>query len=240
MKHKKVELVVVVVLMFIFQQMASKIGKIIAQLFDYSFIDKDNTFMWISVHHIVQLIIAGIAIYILIQIRHFEFGVGIKYSKIGIKYTACFTVVLFIYTLTIYIVRYFFHTITPYDYPLNAINVFGTLGFQLLLSGTSEEILFRALPITVFSNILECEEKKKTFITVMIAAVLFSLAHIKWSVYPSMTITVDWFQLVYALILGLIYGVTYRRTNSIIYPIIMHGMSNVLMVGIGYLFMTFT
>ena len=36
-----------------------------------------------------------------------------------------------------------------FDFPLNPKNVLGTLGFQLFLSGTSEEILYRALPVTV-------------------------------------------------------------------------------------------
>ena len=51
-----------------------------------------------------------------------------------------------------------------------------------------------------------------------------------------MSISFSIFQLVYAFILGLAYGFTYIKSKSIIYPIIMHGMSNFLMVGIGYVF----
>ena len=37
--------------------------------------------------------------------------------------------------------------------------------------------------------------------------------------------------------LGIVYGVTYVKSKSIIYPMIMHGLSDVFMVGIGYIFM---
>jgi hypothetical protein len=43
-----------------------------------------------------------------------------------------------------------------YDFTLDQRNVLGTLGFQLLLSGTSEEILYRALPITVLVPVSFC------------------------------------------------------------------------------------
>ena len=109
----------------------------------------------------------------------------------------------------------------------------GTLGFQLLLSGTSEEILFRALPITVIGNLTN--SKSKNVLGILVASVLFSIAHIQWSLVP-FTISFDLFQLVYAFILGIAYGVTYIKSKSIIYPMIMHGMSNFLMVGIGYIF----
>ena len=47
----------IIILLFIIQTFASKIGGYIAKLFDYSIIDSDNTFMNISVHHIVQMLI---------------------------------------------------------------------------------------------------------------------------------------------------------------------------------------
>ena len=69
---------------------------------------------------------------------------------------------------------------------------------------------------------------------VIIAALLFAIAHIKWALSP-FVISVNYFQLFYAFILGVAYGVAYQRSGSIVYPALMHSVSNVLMVGIGYL-----
>ena len=223
----------IIILLFIIQTFASKIGGYIAKLFDYTIIDSDNTFMNISVHHIVQMLIALLVIFIIHKTRKLNFNLKPKFSKTGILYTAIFSFVILIYVLISYIIGYSNSAIAPYGYDLNAVNILGTLGFQLLLSGTSEEILFRALPITVIGNLTN--SKSKNVLGILVASVLFSIAHIQWSLVP-FTISFDLFQLVYAFILGIAYGVTYIKSKSIIYPMIMHGMRNFLMVGLGYIF----
>ena len=72
-------------------------------------------------------------------------------------------------------------------------------------------------------------------LAIIIASMLFSIAHIKWTILP-FAVSLSWFQLIYAFLLGLIYGVTYIKSKSIIYPMLMHGLSNFLMVGVGYMF----
>lgn len=70
----------------------------------------------------------------------------------------------------------------------------------------------------------------------MLSCILFSLTHISWD-YNALNF--DWLQLIYAFILGAAYAITFIKFKSIIYPMIMHSMSNFLMVGIGYIFMIF-
>lgn len=124
-----------------------------------------------------------------------------------------------------------------YTFPLDKRNIFGTLGFQLLLSGPSEEIIFRALPITLFIYAFGKSVRIKGHITleVILASILFSLAHSKWSTMP-FDFEANYFQLLYSFLLGTIQGVVYQRCRSILYPMLMHSLSNVLMVGTGYLF----
>lgn len=117
-----------------------------------------------------------------------------------------------------------------------------TLGFQLLLSGTSEEVLFRALPIGILTfRIGSNNEKKFTKLNlsyeVIIAAVLFSIAHIRWTINP-FSIDMNYLQLIYCFVLGIVYGKAYQESNSVIYPMLMHSISNVIMVGLGYIFST--
>ena len=53
---KTVYIVFVIVGLFIVQTFASKLGGFIADLFQYAVIDKDDTFMSISVHHIHKIL----------------------------------------------------------------------------------------------------------------------------------------------------------------------------------------
>ena len=232
--------IVVIVLLFIFQQFASKVGNLIANLFNYRATDEYDIFAYVSVHHIVQMLIALLAILILTKKFKIDFGFSGGDKKLGLKYLLVFTFAILIFTIISYGIRYFSNQPVQYDYPLNVKNVLGTLGFQLLLSGTSEEVLFRALPIGILtfwsgSN----KERKFTKLNisyeVIIAAVLFSVAHIRWTINP-FSISMNYLQLIYSFVLGIVYGKAYQESNSVIYPIIMHSISNVIMVGLGYIF----
>ncbi len=236
-KIKKTAYMVLAILgLFIVQTFASKLGSFIARLFQYTVIDKDGTFMSISVHHIIQMIVALVLILVISKKSDLEFWLRPRLSKSGILYTTTFAVIILIYVLISYVVGYSHNTIAPYAYELNISNVLGTLGFQLFLSGTSEEILFRALPVTVLGGVIGKDNKNGYAFIIVIASILFSVAHIQWTLFP-ISLTFSWFQLIYALILGIAYGITYVKSKSIIYPMVMHGLSNFFMVGMGYIFM---
>lgn len=209
----------------------------IADLFSYDYIDSSNVFMHISIHHIVQMMIVLLAIYFISKKYDIQFNLKFRQSKTGIIYTLIFITIICVYVLMTYFIGYKARIIQPYDYPLTATNICGTLSFQLLLSGPSEEILFRALPISIFLYMFKNKTYKwKNLVVIMLSCILFSLAHVSWD-YS--TLNFDWFQLIYAFILGVAYAMIFIKSKSIIYPMIMHSMSNFLMVGIGYLFMIF-
>ena len=219
--------------LFFIQFLFSRLGYIVSRLFDYSPIDPDGLFAQVSVHHIVQMLCAITAILIYMKVKKTDgFKLRPRFDPRGIKYTVIFCAVLTVYYLAVYVIGSFNGTINTYDYELNAVNVTGTLGFQLLLSGPSEEILFRSLPVTVILNVLDPDTKRDRVITVFGAALLFAAAHINW-----ITFSIPWFQVCYAFVLGIAYGYTFIRTNSVIYPMIMHSMSNVISVGGCYLYM---
>jgi len=231
-----------ITLLLIFQQLASKVGNLIADCFDYRAIDGYDIFAHVSVHHIVQMLIALSAIIIFTKKYKIDFGFKAGDKKSGIKYLLLFTVAVFIFTIISYGIRYLSNQTVQYDYPLNAKNVLGTLGFQLLLSGPSEEILFRALPIGILSFLFGSNTGRKytklnLTCEVIIAAVLFSIAHIRWTVNP-FSLSVNYLQLIYCFILGTVYGKAYQESGSVIYPMIMHSISNVIMVGLEYIFST--
>ena len=232
--------IAVIALLLIFQQFASKVGNLVAGCFDYTVIDEYGVFAYVSVHHIVQMLIALLAILILTKKYKIDFGFSTGDKKTGIKYLIVFTVAVLVFTIISYGIRYFGNQVIQYDYPLNAKNVLGTLGFQLLLSGPSEEILFRALPVGILTFLFDGNKERKvtkmnSSYEAIVAAILFSIAHIRWTVNP-FSIGVNYLQLIYCFVLGIAYGKAYQESNSVIYPMIMHSVSNVITVGIGYIF----
>ena len=221
------------VALFLTQYLFSRLGGIVSRSFDYSSIDPDGLYAEVAVHHIVQMLCAIAAILIISKVRKTDgFKLRPRYDSKGIKYTVIFCAVLAVYYLVVYIAGSFTGTISTYDYELNGVNISGTLGFQLLLSGPSEEILFRSLPITVLLSVLDPDKKRDRTIAVFGAAFLFGVAHIKLIAF-----SIPWFQVCYAFVLGIAYGYTFIRTRSVIYPMIMHSMSNVISVGGCYLYM---
>ena len=223
----------ITVLLFIFQLTATRFGSYFAHFFPCTSIDPDGLFMQLSIHHLVQMIVALMGMLVIsTKIRGKEFMLKPKYKKAGIIYTLIFTGVLLAYYVIIYIAGSFTNTIAVYDYELNTTNVLGTLGFQLFLSGPSEEILFRALPIAVYMHYLNKNSKADSWIAIIISSLLFAIAHINLIYF-----TFSWFQVCYAFVLGIAYGLVLRKTKSVIYPMIMHSLSNVISVGGCYIYM---
>jgi len=225
--------IVVFIALFLVQVLVSKFGWFVADLFSYDSIDPDHLFARLSVHHIVQMLVALAVITVLSKLIKADFGLGIGDSRKGIRYFLIFTAVIAMIALI-------YHILAPaqvYDFPLTTNNVLGTLSFQLFLSGTSEEILYRALPVTVLVYIFGKNIQIKGDITleVVLASFLFTVAHIRWSLFP---FSADFMlsQLFYAFAMGIVNGIVYQQSRSVIYPMLMHSISNVLMVGTGYLF----
>ena len=235
-KTKKFYIARITAALFAVQFLFSRLGWLAAGLFDYSSFDKEEVFARLAVHHIIQMLLALLLIFILVKTKRVgEFKLAPKYDAKGIRYTLIFCAALTAYYLVSYIIGSFTGTIGTFSHELTPINVTGYLGFQLLLSGPSEEILFRSLPITLLLSGLDPDSKKDNTKAVVIAAVLFGIAHI-----DILHLSFDPFQVCYAFVLGLIYGYTFNKTKSVIYPMIMHSMSNVISVGGCYLYMFLT
>ena len=85
---------------------------------------------------------------------------------------------------------------------------------MLLFVGVTEELLFRGLFQSFMTTTLP------TWIAVHISSTLFGLMHIGWQ-----NIT----EVLFAYLMGLIFGFTYLRFRSLVAPILMHGLGNIVM-----------
>lgn len=204
----------------------------IASLFHLSVIDPDGSFMWISIHHIAQALMFIPIILILKWINpNIKFGFRLGDWKKGLHYVLLFTLFFLAYTVISFGIVLLTDSFSPYGFPLNTRNVFGYLGFQLLLSGPSEEILFRAFGITVLAIFYKKRLfKGKLSVTNLLIATIFGLAHIGIYFSP-FHLSYSLMQVMYAFGLGLIYGDCYERTGSVFYPMMIHSISNVIAVG---------
>lgn len=144
---KFIRIVVILASSFIFQILTDRIGWKIALLFDYSMIDRDNIFMAVTVHHIIISALALLMMFILHRYKKIDFGIKPMYDRVSVKMSVvcCFCYLIY-YIVWYTVVGFLLNAISGYNYELNTENVIGTLEFQLLISGTADELIFRAIP----------------------------------------------------------------------------------------------
>jgi membrane protease YdiL (CAAX protease family) len=228
----------VLIIVYVFQVFSGKLGWAVADLFNFETIDPGDLFARLSVHHLAQMLIALVIIAILSKLLRIDFGFHLGERKVGMRFFLIFSGVIAVIAVAYHIFLYATGQPITYDYPLTWSNILGSLGFQLFLSGPSEEILFRALPVTL----LVFAFGKKVFLSenitleVVLASLLFTAAHISWTLSPFSISELNLFGLLYAFTMGILNGLVYQKSRSLLYPILMHSVSNVLMVGTGYLF----
>ena len=223
-----------------------RLGGLAADQFDYSAVDPDGAFAWISVHHIVQALIVLAIMVVISAVSAIRFGFGWGDRKVGLLYVRVLVLIFAAYAVISVIIMVATGSWASFPYPFTARNVAGQLGFQLLLSGPSEELIFRAFGITMLALVLKGAvfggetAIGKGLTTVLggeltvanlIATIVFGLAHIRVTFAP-FSLSYSTFQVFYSMVLGLFYGVCYERSESMVYPMIMHSITNVVAVGV--------
>ncbi|MBN1262684.1 MAG: CPBP family intramembrane metalloprotease [Anaerolineae bacterium] len=218
-----------------------------ADLFDYSTIDPDGAFAWISVHHIAQAVVFLMLMLAISKVSAIRFGFGWGDRKEGLAYLRLFVLIYIGYVVVHRLIFLLLAGSLPvFWYQLTARNIIGQLSFQLLLTGPSEELIFRVFAITMLGLLVKgavSDGEKgpgkviatmfggKISVANLIAAVIFGLAHVRFTFAP-FSASFETGQVVVAVILGLFYGVCYERSKSMIYPMMMHSFSNVIVVGV--------
>lgn len=209
-----------------------RLAGMVAVFFDYQFIDPHGAYAWIAVHHIVQALIFILIIIAINFFKPMDYGFHWGNKKVGWRYLAIFTLIFGTGSLVNHLIAIYFNTFQPFSYPLTAGNILGQLSFQLFLSGPSEELIFRAFAITMLALVIKSRIiKGKVSTANLIAAIIFGMAHISFSLVP-FDVTFSTYQVILSIVLGIFYGDCYEKTGSVYYPMIMHSVSNVIMVGL--------
>jgi membrane protease YdiL (CAAX protease family) len=189
-----------------------------------------NAITWLYLHHIVQMALAFLTILLIVVFskkqRLSNWGLNLHEWRWSVKTASLFAVVWFVISLVLSILFTFPSQI---QYELTATNIISDLTFDFVLTGFSEEILFRGLIMGVLLLSWRGSIRIGSFkisVAGIVATVLFSLAHIGID-YRTLSITAIYpLQLVFTTGLGLFYAVMRDKTGSLVGPIIAHGASD--------------
>jgi membrane protease YdiL (CAAX protease family) len=205
---------------FVFPQVGCKL----ADFCEYGF-----SIRWLYIHHSVQLLLALITIFLIsISLKNKVYSWGFNFNnwQWSLKIASVFAIVWFVISL---ILNLIFKFPSQINYELTPHNIVSDLFFDFVLTGLSEEILFRGLIMGILLHTWKGNLNIGNFqvsTAGIITALLFALAHIGID-YESFTISnISPMQLIFAVGLGLFYAIMRDKTKSLLGPLIAHGVSD--------------
>jgi len=196
-------------------------------------LDADGAYLLITIHHIFQAIFGLVLIFLIVNIlkkKFSDFGFNFNKFKYSIKAVLIFCGIWFCiqFIVGVLLVNYGGVPVN-FGFPLTKRNYISYFLFEILLSGTSEEILFRALVITVLLLVckkLKISEKNAKIISVSIATLIFMIAHINFTFSPFSITYINYLQQATCMVFGLFYGILFIKTKSVVGVILAHNLLN--------------
>lgn len=202
--------------------------------------DPSNCYLVISVHHVFQAIIAFAVILLLALVSRKKltvFGFNCNQFPYALRSVLIFSAIWFVIQLLASLIVAKTHSIDPtLSYPLNTRNFIGNFLFEILLSGTSEEILFRAMVIPPMLFVFRKFMKREGLawgIAIAVATIVFTLSHINFNLNPFAITHLNPAQLVTCVIFGIYYGLLMKKTGSILGPMLAHNLLNGVITLVG-------
>lgn len=192
----------------------------------------NGQWLYMVIHHVVQALLALLAIGLLSGFRFSDWGLNLHNREESIRLVKRFTL-WFGGIIGISLALQLASGAAPiYGRPLTADHIIGGLVFMWLISGSSEEILFRALFQTWFARFWTSTVSFGGVVIPtagIVAALFFALVHINFRLWPFEITHFAPMQVMIAFALGIFYAVAYFRTGSILAPAIAHSIANGLM-----------
>jgi membrane protease YdiL (CAAX protease family) len=110
--------------------------------------------------------------------------------------------------------------------------------FQLLMPSVIEEIVYRGILLTLLSMVFVKNLKigKINFgMGVIITSILFGLWH-GLNITNDLDITMSWIPFIYTGLIGFVLALVKERTGSLLFPIVIHQIINILPQTMGHVF----
>ncbi|MHB8096836.1 MAG: CPBP family glutamic-type intramembrane protease [Erysipelotrichaceae bacterium] len=208
----------------------------------YMSIDPYGLYWYISLHHIFQLLLSGGLILFLSYTfkKRFDFFLRIPNNiKKSIQISLYFVLAWMIIQFGVGYALVSTGTVdSTFSYPLNASTLVGQYLFQIVLSGTSEELMYRALIIGILNAYLiktSLSTSNKVILIYLLNLIPFIVGHIPYQLNPFMVYSPNMLQMLTVITLGSIYTYLLLKFDSIIPPMIVHGLMNVVIISSGFI-----
>lgn len=234
------DLIIVLALAYIIPLASSRSAD--ATIGAFAGLDPDGVFAWSFLHHIVQTLLTILVIMILAAIWRrpaAEWGLNLNKRDWSLTMFWRFCLGCTLYALvSAWMLMSASGPASAVNHPMTARNVTGNLLFMFTMPGISEELLFRALIMTILARSWRGTVQFPGFQVSsagLMAAIVFSLAHIGFTVFPLKITYMDPMQLGVALGLGVFYAVMYDHTKSLLGPVLVHNASDGLLAAVSYL-----
>ncbi len=225
---KGLRLLAALVLMLLMPQVAAAIAMWLSP--PLAWMDPQNIFLWLSIHHIAQLILVPVIMLLWSTDSLSRWGFNLNNAAVSLRWFGWFALFCFLGTLVFGILPMVFtHRLPEPGFDLNARNVTGRLGFYYLISGSGEEPLFRGLILGILLKSWTGEMKVGKVVMPVAGlwtTLFFMLAHVNYAFSPFRITWFSWQQQVFCLAYGLFYAAAFYRTGSLLCPILAHGVSN--------------
>lgn len=201
------------------------------------FLDRANAFLYITIHHIFQGLIALLIMYVIsliLKITLADFGLTDNQWKYSLKRVIQFALVWWIIQLSVGFYMMSSGTVADlFSFELTVKNYLGYFLFQILLSGTSEELLYRALLIGLLlflGNQAGFSKKLNIALAVMISLIAFIIGHVSYTIFPFAIVSYNVLQLLTVVIFGGFYTFLFIKTKSVVGPMLAHNLLNGIIV----------
>jgi uncharacterized protein len=201
------------------------------------FLDKGNAFLYITIHHLFQGLIAFSLIF-LISCLHdknlADFGLNLNQWKYAIKRVYQFALIWTVIQLSVGFSMISGGSIGNFfNFELTVKNYTGYFLFQILLSGSSEELLYRAFLIgtlIIVGKQIGLSHKLNITLAVTASMLAFVIGHVSYTIFPFTISSYNVLQLLTVLIFGSFYTYLFIKTKSVLGPIIAHNVLNGIIV----------
>ncbi len=202
-----------------------------------AFADKGNSFLYITLHHIFQGLIA-LALIILIARVNSEkpsaMGLNLNQWRYSIKRVGQFALLWFVIQFGIgYAIMVQSPINNLFSFELTIKNYVGYFLFQILLSGTSEELLYRALlmgGLLLLGKRLGFSDKAAIAYSALTSMIAFIIGHIVYTLSPFQIISYNVLQLLTVVIFGSFYTYLFIKTKSVFGAMLAHNVLNGVIV----------
>ena len=241
---KVLRLVLVACILFIVTQFFSKLSfYLTGQIYpEWQQLDPGGSYLFISLHHIFQAVLALVFIaFIKIRLNKSwsDFGFNTNDWRFALKRVLQFCAFWFVMQGSIAVIMILTGSSpAPFNFPLTTGNFVGYFLFQVLLSGTSEEILFRALviiPMLYVGKRAGYSDRTNTIIAVVVSILIFMLAHVNFGFNPFKIYNFNLLQQITVFTFGGFYAYLFLKTKSLLGPMLAHNWLNgvIVLIGLG-------